>query len=106
MGYPMTYDRVIRRNGLDQGDYLDSGKVPWPAIRFNPTEQAVIAAPGLAAAALSNVRSSVANLLGDLRRFERDSLDENPLGVIARISKRTGVSFDDTAAVIREFMRL
>lgn len=55
MGYPMTYPRVVNRNGLATGDY-------------DSTEHGL--------------------LLGDLRRFESDTLDGR--AICERIAAHTG----------------
>lgn len=66
MGYPMTYPRVVMRNGLD-GDYANSGVVTG-----------------------NDGRDAARRMLaGDLRRLELDARDDYH---VARFAKLSGVS--------------
>lgn len=73
MGYPMTYDRVVKRNGLT-GNYsktsYDKGK-EWKR-----------------------------NIAGDLRRLEKDMQDE---AHIKRFAKYAGCTKKEAAAVLDAF---
>lgn len=104
MGYPMTYQRVVRRAGLDQGDYLDISTVPWGALGMSPKEEAIAAAPEHVAVQLENLRLSVSNLLGDLRRLERDARDEGY--ICQEIVRQTGFSPDVVARVLFLFFEV
>lgn len=107
MGYPMTFDRFVKRNGLADGDY---GTPPhrW-RFRLN------VDSPGLAT--MEELRNAqwpevgkevkegearIATLAGDLRRLEQDATDESALCL--HIASRTGLTADVVAAVLKEFI--
>jgi hypothetical protein len=83
MGYPMTFRRVVNRNGLNDGDY---GKPPqtWSAYGG------------------SDLSQKATLLAGDLRRLERDAVDEN--AICAHIAGKTGIDREIVAAVLKEFI--
>lgn len=70
MGYPMTYPRVVKRNGL-AGGYDQA----------NPNAHA--------------------NICGDLRRLEADSLDDQQTAILAAFS---GANADQVRRVLRAFL--
>jgi hypothetical protein len=74
MGYPMTYRRVVNRNGLT-GDYEHEPPVP-----------------------LNTVRKSL--VAGDLRRLEKDCRDRWHLDAYAAV---TGVPVESVKAVLDAF---
>lgn len=73
MGYPMTYDRVVMRNGLN-GNYAST--------------------PG------SGAKVWKRNIAGDLRRLEQDMQDEQH---IKRFAKHAGCTKKEAAAVLDAF---
>lgn len=73
MGYPMTYPRVVLRNGLNgsySGTLADEG-APWKRM-----------------------------IAGDLRRLEQDATDDLH---IARFAKAAGISKPKARAVLQAF---
>lgn len=73
MGYPMTYPRVVLRNGLNgsySGTYGDE-TAPWKSL-----------------------------IAGDLRRLERDARDDLN---IAKFAKAAGISKPKARAVLDAF---
>ncbi len=82
MGYPMTWQRFIRRNRLTEGDYVVSPDAFWTGSQEVPQR--------------------VRNMMGDLRRLEKDALDERAICV--HIAKETGTDAETVAAVLKEFM--
>ena len=114
MGYPMTWRRVIGRNGLIEGGYTDPGRHkvnlnldnPGLMNKDLPQEERVKKfqehlGPDFAKLLKSNEQSWQA-LLGDLRRLEADVIDER--GICQHIASRTGIDPDTVAAVLQEFM--
>lgn len=107
MGYPMTFRRVLSRNGLVGGGYeaIPDPK-PFPeAGKFNEgvdyvavLRDQIVHLEG----ELTKARCDRANLLGDLRRLEQDALDER--GICGDIALRLKLQPDMVAAVLREFM--
>lgn len=101
MGYPMTWQRIVNRNGLADGDY---GKAPdrW-ALNCNMTKD-----PSLAAGMADHWRQElerkdrqIMTFAGDLRRLENDVRDE---GIVCqRIAHRIQIEPDVVAAVLKEF---
>lgn len=81
MGYPMTYVRVVARNGLQDG------------YELRPTDDAIIAAdpPYARVAALQRA------IAGDLRRLERDQRDARHLGAYAHVA---GITPEQARAVL------
>lgn len=82
MGYPMTFQRVVNRNGLKDGSY----EYP-PSMWFGDAE---------------GLRKRAMLLAGDLRRLENDALDEQ--AICGHIADRTGIDRDTVAAVLKEFI--
>lgn len=115
MGYPMTWQRFISRNGLKDGGYehlpqkLEAGlSLPekiedWPhtdAISIDDLKRSL--APSLLDTARRYQRA-FRNLAGDLRRLESDTVDEK--ATCRYIADRTGVDADTVAIVLKEFMQ-
>jgi len=100
MGYPMTYQRVVNRNGLAVGNY---GEPPSDAPFVGWNTEALGHMP------LSDLRHEVercrgliSNICGDLRRLEKDAVDER--GICKQVANATGVDAEVVAAVLKEFV--
>jgi hypothetical protein len=94
MGYPMTYRRVLNRNGLADGDYdklpqskahLFSGDLTFETLKRIQEMERLFRA-----------------ISGDLRRLEKDSVDEKAICLL--IAEKTGLAPDTVAGVIKEFL--
>ena len=81
MGYPMTWDRVIHRNGLC-GNYtrLRVGNAVWPTDDTN---------------------RNLLMICGDIRRLEQDSVDGQYATQL--IAERAGVDKETVVRVLRSF---
>lgn len=118
MGYPMTYQRVIRRNRIEDGDY---GKPPTGRIavvekpvhlRIDEPLCGFVSQEALETAYRNQFKMlwdqrnewerGLEFLCGDLRRLERDSQDEGSTAKF--ISHQTGVDAEAVAAVLRAFI--
>lgn len=115
----MTFQRVLARNGLRDGDYT---RLPesWPAhgsgahANLDAPLCGYPSAETLAAAYRSLWRDRIGEgarlehrarqLAGDLRRLERDVVDEG--SICSHIVRRTGLAPDVVAGVLREFAEL
>lgn len=124
MGYPMTWKRVVARNGLADGDYGTSPE-RW-AARVNVQSREPLdpemftgvpkdkreAATLDSTQSLSNLRAdrvvayenAAKMLAGDLRRLELDALDER--AVCIDIARRTAIEAEVVAAVLKEFFNV
>lgn len=95
MGYPMTFGRLLGRNGLKTGGY---------GTRMSTVN--LDGDSGLFARywreALIHSDSKWGLLLGDLRRLEADAVDER--AICKHVSQSTGIDEDTVAIVIKEFM--
>lgn len=102
MGYPMTWQRLVSRNGLQEGDY-DELPFQW-AVRVNTNREddGITAVGKIRRERLREYERQVSMLVGDVRRLERDAKDEG--AVCAYIAHRTGVAADNVAAVLKEFI--
>lgn len=109
LGYPMTWQRLINRNGLGDGDYDRepeswrgrSQRLPYVADLFTPKERQLLDQKN---ADREQVGVAMRLLAGDLRRLEQDAVDER---AIARfVAQRTHLELDVVAAVLKEFMAL
>lgn len=107
MGYPMTWQRVVNRNALLDGDY---GKPParW-ARNVNLTDRGLATEeqflPMVAQSGRERVEryeQQIRALAGDLRRLEADTVDEN--GICGHIARQTGLDRDDVAAVLKAYI--
>lgn len=110
MGYPMTFRRLLNRNGLTEGNYGHSGgpSLPWQ-IQVNLTHPGLLEPDKLAVVQwpyavdrLKRYESQAALLLGDLRRLESDTVDEG--WICKTIASKTGVDPDTVAAVLKEWL--
>jgi len=126
MGYPMTFMRFVRRNGLEHGGY--DGYTDPESARHTPHPRIHVIGPTIfggtaeqrekqAESARRNpptgeeyLRLLQANtsatymLLGDLRRLQHDALDEGY--ILKHIASTTGVAEDEVAAVLDAFLQL
>lgn len=110
MGYPMTYQRVIGRNRIADGNY-DAPPSEWSAGRAgghvrgltaDQLEVIIASHNRWFNEAVENWNRRLQNLAGDLRRLEKDAIDEN--ATAKYIASRINVHVDVVAAVLREFM--
>ena len=108
MGYPMTWKRLLHRNGLTDGDYTTAPQMWGKRVNTRDkgmleTDDALLAvvAPSLRERVEQYDRQS-RNFAGDLRRLELDARDEG--AVCAEVARRTGIEADTVAAVLAEFM--
>jgi hypothetical protein len=105
MGYPMTWKRVVNRNGLADGDYASSPLRHQARVNTDPDPEYLADVAPYLAERVKSYEQAFKSLAGDLRRLEQDVQDE---GEICRvISARTGV--DDmsiVAAILKEFMNV
>jgi hypothetical protein len=103
MGYPMTYKRVVNRNGLMDGDYGKSPARHRKVVITNATDSwaTKIYHFDSVAKRCDEYEKSFELLAGDLRRLENDSQDEQL--VCMRIAAKTGIGADVVAAVLLEF---
>lgn len=107
----MTYQRVIKRNRLSDGDYQQ------PPAAWHSSGTAIVDPQTLEKDALIHVidfwkkaindqaasfNGRLGQLAGDLRRLERDAVDEG--SVNAYIAERTGLDREVVAAVLKEFI--
>jgi hypothetical protein len=111
MGYPMTWQRVLRRNGLDDGDYTTSPTRHRANVVADGTTSTLVSEDETKLARFDDVANRVGqyeqafrSLAGDIRRLERDAVDE---GAVCRLlAQRTGFAPDAVAAVLKEFLAL
>jgi hypothetical protein len=75
----MTFQRVLNRNRLQDGDYLS------PPSQWSGNEE-----------------DRIRLLAGDLRRLEKDVVDEN--GICKYIAGRISIPEETVAAVLKEFV--
>jgi DNA-binding NarL/FixJ family response regulator len=103
MGYPMTWQRVVNRNGLADGSY-DAVPAAWAPgnVEKNVHAQAVSSVLEWRRERLEALAHKARMLAGDLRRLELDSVDEG--ATCKEIARRTGIDVDTVAAVLKEFM--
>jgi len=109
MGYPMTFQRVVKRNGLTDGDYGDPPQRHRAGMALDGTtattlseEESLLGRAPHWAKRVDEYEKAFTLLAGDLRRLENDALDER--GICAHIASRTGVDEDTVAAVLKEFI--
>lgn len=108
MGYPMTFRRVIDRNSLQDGDYDEPPsrhaiRVPTDAASATTLsiEETKIHRHDHLANRCEEYEAAFRMIAGDLRRLERDTLDERGCELIAA---RVGTDADTVAAVLREWI--
>jgi hypothetical protein len=117
----MTWQRLVNRNGLGEGDYgtpswkwaarvnVDS-REPIPPGSWDESVEDRDATTLRTTQDLSNARAdrvlayekASMLLLGDLRRLESDARDED--AVCRYIAQRTGIDAGVVAAVLKEFI--
>jgi hypothetical protein len=109
MGYPMTFRRVMNRNGLQDGDYTTPPERHARRVITNATEatlqseqETLIGRAPHWAKRVEEYEQVFKMLAGDLRRLERDAVDE--YSICQRIAARTGINADVVAAVLKEFI--
>jgi hypothetical protein len=109
LGYPMTWQRVVNRNRLAVGDYDNAGD---HAARVNLHNKGGLydddtfysQVGPFYVERIKGYESQMKSILGDLRRLEKDTVDE---GEIAKhIASRTDIDVDTVAAVLKEFIAL
>jgi hypothetical protein len=114
MGYPMTFQRVLKRSHLEDGDYKvvpDDNRV-YPAKNqyrvetTNPEWYEDLLKKEINRLSNELIRQENRRnlLLGDLRRLEKDTADEN--SIAKQIGFRTGISADLVAAVLAEYIKI
>lgn len=112
MGYPMTFQRLLNRNRLSQGDYDHQSLAPYPHVGLDEPLCGYQDVAALERAYRTQFRitnderltakSRLNMILGDLRRLERDAVDE---GTLARVvAEKAHLDLDIVAAVIKEFL--
>lgn len=103
MGYPMTFRRFVNRNGLAEGTYDYERQREF---RVAPESEGRLEVwRTLARSAYDDLNARINRhnmLLGDLRRLEKDSVDE--AATCRYIADRTGIEPDVVAAVLKEFI--
>jgi hypothetical protein len=109
MGYPMTWQRFIKRNQLGPerggGDYSDAGahklllNLDRPGL--GTLEELQMRQVPHMIEYVKQLESRYRTMLGDLRRLEMDSTDEN--AVCNHIVAATGIEPDSVATVLKEF---
>lgn len=102
MSYPMTYQRVIHRNGLADGDYEKPPGVWQCRVNTREIDDINASVSKVRRKRLLEYENSVSILAGDLRRLEQDTRDER--ATCAYIAHRTGVDKEEVAAVLKEFL--
>lgn len=100
MGYPMTYQRVLNRSRIADGDY-STPPSGWRVINTDASASALQMADYWRKG-LEGAEAQFKSLCGDLRRLERDAIDEGAICKV--ISDRTGIDAETVAAVLKEFM--
>lgn len=106
MGYPMTWQRVLRRNNLLSGGYA-TAPTGWDTqVNVNSTVDPHAALEILQAQRLRLLRyeKQATLLAGDMRRLEEDARDEQ--AICEHIAKRTLLGAAEVAAVLKEFFAL
>lgn len=119
MGYPMTFRRVLHRNGFVDGDYTDPPErhrlrvnIDEPGLMtkangdpaFADDAEFFVAMGSIWRERLKTYDTALRALSGDLRRLEQDTVDEGSL--CQQIVLRTGIDADTVAAVLAEFMAI
>ena len=107
MGYPMTFRRVLNRNGLTEGGYSVTPtprvSIPTPVRPWEEMDASTVAmAFGHLLTEAERANSWDRMLRGDLRRLEFDAVDEN--AICKHIAERTGIDTETVAAVLKEFI--
>lgn len=113
MGYPMTWGRLINRNGLADGDYgrppegwaATAPKTAWSilddydAARLRAHSRMV---EEVVTNTVEQQNARIAIFAGDLRRLEKDTLDEGT--ICQSIARKLDADPDLVAAVLKEWL--
>jgi tetrahydromethanopterin S-methyltransferase subunit H len=109
MGYPMTFQRVVNRSGLGDGDYNTAPQRHQSRCITNATEASIaseeetmLARAPIWADRVDEYEKAFKMLAGDLRRLQSDAVDEGATCI--HIAGRTGLDAEIVAAVLKEFM--
>ena len=109
----MTWQRLLNRNRLNTGDYTEvpegwgtsGGATAWELLEKDSKEQIIAFFKTVQAhrdEEAGRRNKQVMMFAGDLRRLERDALDE---GYICReIARRVGADPELVAAVLKEWL--
>lgn len=98
----MSWRRVVARNGLGDGDY-GTPPLRWRnGVNVNESEDGEAAVGKARREKCEHYEAQASALAGDLRRLERDALDEG--AICQLIADRTGIHADMVAAVLQEFL--
>lgn len=98
MGYPMTWRRVIQRNGIEAPGIWDA------MVNISADVDASVSVSAVRRERIVCYADQVRLLRDDIRRLIQDSQDET--AVCAQIYRRTGLATDIVAAVLKEFFSL
>lgn len=98
----MTYQRVINRNGMhgDYGTKLSSVNLDFPGTLSDEKFKQVMAEHWQSALKFSDAHWG--NVMGDLRRLEKDTVDEHT--VCQHIATVTNINAEIVAVVLKEFL--
>jgi hypothetical protein len=107
----MTWQRFVNRNGLRDGDYGTPPQRHQKNVITNGTdataldeEATTVARAPTWAARVDQYERAFSTLAGDIRRLERDLVDE--WGICGQIAQRTGIPHDCVATVLKEFLNV
>lgn len=111
MGYPMTFQRVVNRNDV-RGDYGTKLLTVTTNFDADPDDfQAGVDFTHVLRKHIQFLEREIdrangrwGSLSGDLRRLERDAVDENEMGVAGHIARRTGIDREVVGVVLKEFV--
>jgi hypothetical protein len=102
----MTFRRLVNRNGLASGGYDDAADWKCPLNLTSPglgtMDQLREAQWPSLVEEVGGYEQRIQGLLGDLRRLEKDSIDEQ--ATAHAIAIRTGIDVEVVAAVLKEFI--
>ena len=112
MGYPMSYRRFINRNRLAEGDYANLPFSPYPHVKIDEPLCGFESVEALERAYRSQFNhwnddraaqhSRESCLRGDLRRLERDTIDEDAICRV--VADKAGADPEIAAAVLKEWI--
>lgn len=108
MGYPMTFQRFVKRSQLERGDYSIDLDVPWTTYYWprgyvkDAFSEELRREFDRQNGEREELGRKLKLLTGDLRRLEKDATDEN--AVCKYIAFRTGIDVEIVAAVLKEFI--
>lgn len=103
MGYPMTWKRLLSRNQVADGTYdvVPERFALMLGVNRNPKDDGNDAVGEVRRMALDNAERWARMFAGDLRRLERDTVDER--ATCSVIANRTGIDMEVVATVLKEF---